>query len=207
MHVDMLARGWLIGIGIAAPVGPIGLLCIQRTLAAGRLIGLATGLGAATADALYGVVAAFGLAAISGRLVAWQDGLALSGGIFLCYLGVRTFLTPPVTGEDGAPDTDIGLVAAYLTTFLLTLTNPVTILAFVAIFAGMGLASAAGSYGSALLLVLGVFAGSASWWLLLSGGVSLVRHRLSARILGWINRAAGLIIGAFGLIALASFWL
>ena len=207
MHVDMLARGWLIGIGIAAPVGPIGLLCIQRTLAAGRLIGLATGLGAATADALYGVVAAFGLAAISGRLVAWQDGLALSGGIFLCYLGVRTFLTPPVTGEDGAPDTDIGLVAAYLTTFLLTLTNPVTILSFVAIFAGLGLASAAGSYGSALLLVLGVFAGSASWWLLLSGGVSLFRHRLSARILGWINRAAGLIIGAFGLIALASFWL
>lgn len=202
MSDSLFLRGWLIGLAIAAPVGPIGLLCIQRTLAQGRLAGLASGLGAATADALYGFVAAFGLAFVSGFLIAQQNVLALVGGIFLCYLAVRTFLAEPAADAARAPGGKIG--AAYATTFVLTLTNPVTILSFVAIFAGMGLAAGAGDYTAAAWMVLGVFAGSASWWLLLSFGVGLLRHRMTADVLRWINRGAGVIIGVFGIVAIVT---
>ena len=199
---SLFLRGWLIGLAIAAPVGPIGLLCIQRTLSQGRLAGLASGLGAATADAVYGFIAAFGLAFISGFLIAQQNVLALVGGVFLCYLAVRTFLAEPAADAAQARGGRVG--TAYATTFVLTLTNPVTILSFVAIFAGMGLAAGTGDYVAAAWMVLGVFAGSASWWLLLSFGVGLLRTRMTADVLRWINRAAGVIIGAFGLVAIIS---
>ena len=199
---SLFLRGWLIGLAIAAPVGPIGLLCIQRTLSQGRLAGLASGLGAATADAVYGFIAAFGLAFISGFLVAQQNLLALVGGLFLCYLAVRTFLAEPAADAAQARGGRMG--TAYATTFVLTLTNPVTILSFVAIFAGMGLAAGTGDYVAAAWMVLGVFAGSASWWLLLSFGVGLLRTRMTADVLRWINRGAGLVIGAFGLVAIIS---
>ena len=199
---SLFLRGWLIGLAIAAPVGPIGLLCIQRTLSQGRLAGLASGLGAATADAVYGFIAAFGLAFISGFLIAQQNVLALVGGVFLCYLAVRTFLAEPAANAAQARGGKVG--TAYATTFVLTLTNPVTILSFVAIFAGMGLAAGTGDYVAAAWMVLGVFAGSASWWLLLSFGVGLLRTRMTADVLRWINRGAGVIIGAFGLVAIIS---
>ena len=199
---SLFLRGWLIGLAIAAPVGPIGLLCIQRTLSQGRLAGLASGLGAATADAVYGFIAAFGLAFISGFLIAQQNVLALVGGVFLCYLAVRTFLAEPAANAAQARGGKVG--TAYATTFVLTLTNPVTILSFVAIFAGMGLAAGTGDYAAAAWMVLGVFAGSASWWLLLSFGVGLLRTRMTADVLRWINRGAGVIIGAFGLVAIIS---
>ena len=199
---SLFFRGWLIGLAIAAPVGPIGLLCIQRTLSQGRLAGLASGMGAATADAVYGFIAAFGLAFISGFLIAQQNLLALVGGLFLCYLAVRTFLAEPAADAAQARGGRVG--TAYATTFVLTLTNPVTILSFVAIFAGMGLAAGTGDYVAAAWMVLGVFAGSASWWLLLSFGVGLLRTRMTADVLRWINRGAGLVIGAFGLVAIIS---
>lgn len=201
MDLAMFGRGVMIGFAIAAPVGPIGLLCIQRTLAHGRLTGLATGLGAASADALYGTVAAFGLTAISTFLAEQRFGLGLIGGAFLCYLGIRTLVTPPAqrAAEGGA----VQRWAAYGSTFLLTLTNPMTIFSFMAVFAGMGLAAAPGDYGRAAGLVLGVFAGSASWWLLLSGGVTLLRERITSGVLQWVNRGAGLIILAFGVILIA----
>lgn len=201
MDVAIFGQGMLIGFAIAAPVGPIGLLCIQRTLAHGRLTGLATGLGAASADALYGTVAAFGLTAISTFLVEQRLGLGLVGGVFLCYLGLRTLLTPPPqqAGGSGA----VQRWAAYGSTFLLTLTNPMTIFSFMAVFAGVGLAAVPGDYGRAALLVAGVFAGSAAWWLLLSGGVTLLRERITAGVLHWVNRAAGLVILAFGVVLLA----
>lgn len=204
---SLFLRGWLIGLAIAAPVGPIGLLCIQRTLSQGRWAGLASGLGAATADAVYGFIAAFGLAFISGFLIAQQNLLALVGGLFLCYLAVRTFRSEPATDAAASQGGHIG--AAYATTFLLTLTNPVTVLSFVAIFAGMGLAAdaGAGDYAAAAWMVAGVFAGSASWWLFLSFGVSLLRTRMNVTTLRWINRGAGLIIGAFGVVAvITTFW-
>lgn len=197
-----LFKGILIGFSIAAPVGPIGVLCIRRTLAAGRLHGLASGLGAATADAFYGCVAGFGLTFISSFLVDQQVWLRLGGGLFLCYLGVRTLLARPA--ETAAPVGGNGLLSAYVSTFFLTLTNPVTILAFAAIFAGLGVTAAGGDYGAAGALVAGVFIGSATWWLALSGGVSLLRAQLTAARLRWVNRLSGLVIIGFGLSALVS---
>lgn len=189
------------GLAVAAPVGPIGLLCIQRTLQDGRVYGLATGLGAATADALYGLVAAFGLTIIASFFLEQQAWIALLGGLYLCYLGVRIIRSAPP--ESALQSQRGSLFRAYSTTFLLTLTNPLTILSFVAIFAGLGLAQGGDDYLEAAILVAGVFCGSAAWWLLLSGGVSLIRRRVNAGTMVWINRLSGAIIIAFGLIALA----
>jgi threonine/homoserine/homoserine lactone efflux protein len=204
VSIVFLLRGLLIGLSIAAPVGPIGVLCIRRTLAAGRVYGLVSGLGAATADAFYGSVAGFGLTFLSSFLIEQRFWLRLIGGLFLCYLGIRTFLAQPAERAAAAKST--GLTGAYASTLLLTLTNPTTIFSFAAIFAGLGLASVSGSYLSSGLLVLGVFLGSALWWFVLSGGVSLFREKLGTRQLRWINRLSGGIILAFGALALASLW-
>ena len=191
-------RGLLIGISIAAPVGPIGVLCIRRTLAEGRLAGLVSGLGAASADAIYGALAGFGLTFISGFLVAQQNWLSFFGGIFLCYLGARTFFSVPV--ETAAPSHPQSLWRNYFSIFLLTLTNPMTILSFTAIFAGLGLVEAQGNYISAATLVGGVFVGSATWWLLLSFGVGSFRERITLHWMRRINQISGLIVLGFGVI-------
>ena len=202
MDARLLFSGLVIGFSIAAPVGPIGVLCIRRTLAEGRLHGLVSGLGAATADAVYGCIAAFGLAFISDLLVQQQLGLRVVGGAFLCLLGVRTILVKP--SEKQTNGKKLGLAGAYGSTFLLTLTNPATILSFAAVFASLGVGSSAGDYGSAALLVLAVFVGSATWWLILSGAVSLFRARVTPRVLLWINRVSGTVIFGFGVVALVS---
>jgi threonine/homoserine/homoserine lactone efflux protein len=209
-----LLRGLLIGLSIAAPVGPIGVLCIRRTLAGGRVYGLVSGLGAATADAFYGSVAGFGLTFLSSFLIEQRFWLRLLGGLFLCYLGIRTLLAQPAEQAAAAKSNNLAgarkrfgpKAGAYASTLLLTLTNPTTILSFAAIFAGLGLASVSGSYLSSGLLVLGVFLGSALWWFLLSGGVSLFREKLGTRQLRWVNRLSGITILAFGVLALASLW-
>jgi threonine/homoserine/homoserine lactone efflux protein len=202
MDISYLLRGLVIGFAIAAPVGPIGVLCIRRTLAEGRAAGLVSGLGAATADAIYGFIAAFGLTYVSSILIGQQQWIRLIGGVFLCYLGLRTFYARPA--ERPSSSEGIGLVRAYVSTFFLTLTNPMTILSFAAIFAGLGIGSVTGDYSSATLLVLGVFLGSGLWWLLLSGGVSLFRTKLKPRALGWINTISGIVILGFGVTALLS---
>lgn len=201
---EMFGRGLLIGFLIAMPVGPIGLLCIQRTLTSGRVVGLVSGLGAASADAFYGFIAAFGLTVISAVLVAQRLWLGIVGGFFLCYLGARTLLAAPA--QEAAQAEQHNLLTAYGTTLALTLTNPMTILAFVAIFAGAGLAAGSGDALEASALVLGVFLGSAAWWLLLSGGVSLLRSHITYGVMKWINRVAGVAIIGFGLYALVSSW-
>ncbi len=197
-----MLRGLIIGFSIAAPVGPIGVLCIRRTLAEGRVSGLVSGLGAATADAIYGCIAGFGLTFASSILVSQQVWLRLIGGLFLCYLGVKTFLARPA--QEAASAEGRGLMGAYLSTFLLTLTNPITILAFAAIFAGLGVGGASRNYVSAGLLVSGVFLGSTLWWLILSGGVGALRMRFKLQGLRWVNRISGVIIMGFGLIAFFS---
>lgn len=203
MDFSFLLRGLVIGFSIAAPVGPIGVLCIRRTLAEGRLAGLLSGLGAATADAVYGFIAGFGLTYVSDMLVGgYQSWIRLVGGLFLCYLGVRTFISRPA--ESPARTKGEGLIWDYASTFVLTLTNPMTIISFAAVFAGLGVGSATGDYRSATLLVLGVFGGSAAWWLILSGGVSLLRSRFNRQALAWVNKAAGIVILAFGVLALLS---
>ena len=191
-------KGLLIGLAIAAPVGPIGLLCIQRTLARGRWSGVLSGLGAASADALYGCIAGFGLASLAGGLLAWQTELQIVGGLFLLYLGWRTGQTPPAAEQAQAPPTRAGLAGDYLSTLALTATNPVTILAFLGIFTGLGLAAEGRDFAAAGLLVLGVFAGSLLWWLLLAGGVGWLRGRLTPGALRWINRVSGGLIAGFG---------
>jgi threonine/homoserine/homoserine lactone efflux protein len=148
-------KGLIIGFSIAAPVGPIGILCIRRTLTAGRISGLVTGIGAASADALYGCIAAFGLTFVSNFLIHQLSWLRLFGGIFLCYLGVKTFFSQP--SQSTAQAGHLSLINAYTSTFFLTLTNPLTILSFAAIFAGLGLANVQSSYSSAATTVLGVF--------------------------------------------------
>ena len=195
-------KGMGLGLAIAAPEGPIGLLCSRRSLAQGQWMGLATGLGAATADGLYGGVAGFGLTAVSDRLLDQAWILQLGGGLFLGYLGWATARATPAT--EAAPPTGRSLLGAYGSTFLLTLTNPATILSFFAIFAGLGLASSGAASGGALALVLGVFLGSALWWVCLSWGVTVFRPYLTPVRLIWLNRLAGAAIFAFGLGALGS---
>lgn len=198
--MDIFLRGLVIGFSIAAPVGPIGVLCIRRTLADGRLAGFLSGMGAASADMFYGAVAAFGLTAIQKLLLGQSNWLRIVGGIFLLYLGVKTFFSAPA--EKAVTETRGGLFGAYLSTFFLTITNPLTILSFIAIFAGLQLGETDGNYASASLMVLGVFLGSATWWLTLSTGVSLLREKFTPALLIWVNRLAGFIIFAFGIAAL-----
>lgn len=200
--LGFLIKGLVIGLAIAAPVGPIGVLCIRRTLADGRLAGLVTGLGAATADGVCGAVAAFGLTVVTDLLIGNGAWLGIAGGVFLCFLGAKTFFTEPP--EDTAPLTGGALAGLYGSTFVLTLTNPTTILSFVAIFAGLGLGDTDGDYGGAMVLVIGVFVGSALWWLGLSGAVSLLHQRMDGRGMRMINRVSGAVITAFGIGALVS---
>jgi len=199
MGLDLFLRGLIIGFSIAAPVGPIGVLCIRRTLTEGRASGFLSGLGAATADALYGCVAGFGLTVISGFLIDQRFWIQLIGGIFLLALGIKTLRSVPA--ERAAAASGSGLAASYASTLLLTLTNPMTILSFAGIFAALGVADTGGDLSAAARLVLGVFIGSAAWWLILSGGVGLLREKLSAGLLHWTNRLSGVILLVFGAVA------
>jgi len=197
METGFFLKGIVFGFSIAAPVGPIGILCIRRSLADGLLTGLLTGLGAATADALYGCVAGFGLTVISKFLIGQKEYITLVGGVFLCYLGIRTFFSTQKTGEIRSESG--GLPVAYFSAVFLTLTNPMTILSFTAVFAGLGLANAASGYLAAGMLVTGVFTGSAIWWILLCGSLSLFREKLNTRFLKVTNRCSGIVLAGFGL--------
>ncbi len=205
MNASFFVRGLLIGLSIAATVGPMSILCIQRTLYKGQRYGLVSGLGIATADAIYGCVAGFGLTAISQFLVNQQLWIRLLGGLFLVYLGIKTLLSKPPERAIEARNAD-NFIVAYLSTLLLTLTNPLTILSFAAIFAGIGVGSASKSYTSASIVVLGVFLGSTLWWCILTSVINLLKRRFTPIWLLWINRASGIIIGLFGVVALVSLW-
>src|SRR5512136_2694076 len=198
--LPLVLKGMIIGFSIAAPVGPIAVLCIRRTLAEGRAYGLVSGLGAATADAFYGTLAALGLTLASAFLIDQANWLRLVGGAYLCYLGVKTFRSQPA--RRAAEARGRGLLGAYTSTLFLTLTNSLTIFAFAAIFAGVGAEAAAGNTIGALNVVLGVFLGSAIWWFILVTLTSLFRARLNTTGLVWINRVSGLVIVGFGLVIL-----
>ncbi|MGD2177464.1 MAG: LysE family transporter [Anaerolineae bacterium] len=200
--IPLLLQGLVVGFSIAAPVGPIGVLCIRRTLAEGRSAGFISGLGAATADTIYGCIAGFGLTFLSSFLVDQQLWLRLIGGLFLCYLGVRAFLAEPAAQTEAAHGR--GLAGAYGSTFLLTLTNPMTILPSAAIFAGLGAGEARLGHEAAMVLVLGVFVGSVLWWFALSGIASLFRERFDVRALRWVNRVSGFVVAGFAVAALVS---
>jgi threonine/homoserine/homoserine lactone efflux protein len=204
MEWSTFPRGLVLGLAIAAPVGPIGLLTIRRTLAHGFRLGLATGLGAATADTTYGLVAAFGLTAIMSGLVEHADAIRIIGGIALLFLGgsgVRRTMEHRRLGAAEVSDPP-SLIGAWAQTTALTLTNPATILSFIAMFAGIGIVEPGADVLSSLILVLGVALGSAIWWVFLCGLTKMIRGRLSEGAINAINLVASGSIVVFGLIAI-----
>jgi threonine/homoserine/homoserine lactone efflux protein len=201
MDPEVLARGLILGFTIAAAVGPISLLVIRRTIAEGRVVGLASGMGVATADATYGAIAAFGLGAITDLLIGGQRILGLVGGIFLLWLAWQTARAEP-TEPATTPERRSGLPGAYLSILGLTLTNPMTILSFAALFAGLGIAP--GNVAGAASLTLGVFLGSSAWWLLLTLVVGALRSKVTKTWLSRINIASGVVIGLFALVAIGN---
>jgi threonine/homoserine/homoserine lactone efflux protein len=194
----LLARGIGLGFTIAAAVGPISLLTIRRTLAHGRVYGLASGLGVALADGTYAAIAAFGLTAITSVLVGGRLILGVVGGAFIAFLGARTLLSrPPETPTEADRP---GLVAAFISIYGLTITNPMTILSFVGLFAALGLSGRGGV--EAVTLTLGVLIGSSLWWVVLTTVVGWLRGRVTTRGLVWVNRVSGLILLGFGVVAI-----
>lgn len=194
MDITILLQGMIVGFSIAAPVGAIGLLCIQNTFQHGILFGLVCGLGAATADMLYGILVAVGLQSLGQILLAVRTPLAIIGSIFLIYLGAKKFWEKPTM--KAAHIDSKALFGAYISTFFLTLVNPATILDFMALFTSFRIDVS--SYMQGLNFVAGVFAGSALWWFLLSASVGIFRKRISEEIIIWINYTAGSIICSFG---------
>lgn len=199
MGFDILMRGMGMGLAIAAPVGPIGLLCIRRSIAEGRATGLATGLGAAAADATYGLMVAFGLAA-TGLLVAYARPMQIGGGLLILWLGIgalRSFRAKAGTEAamaSRAPLLHIPVLRAFTSTYLLTLSNPMTILAFIGMVAGLG---AAGK-GGPLWLVAGVFLGSALWWLILVHVALFAGRRMTPAHMRWLDLVSGSILALWG---------
>ena len=198
----VFAKGLLFGFLLAATVGPMWVLCFRRTIAQGALAGFVSGMGIAVADGLYGAVAAFGLTAISGFLLGQKFSIGLIGGLFLTYLGIDTLLAKPAKVEEEKNPTTSNLLQAFLSTLGLTLANPPTILAFAAIFAGLGLVSS--DFGTAALVVLGVFLGSAAWWVILAAGAGWLRDRVGPGLFRAINVVSGLSILAFAAWQLAA---
>jgi threonine/homoserine/homoserine lactone efflux protein len=201
MELTIFLKGILIGFAMAVPVGPMGIMCIRKTLTEGRLRGLIIGLGAGTADLLYCSVAAFGLTIISNTLFNQRLWIRLIGGALLFFLGIRTFRAQPA--DPNIPVNSSGILRSYLTTVFLTLTNPLTIFSFLAVFAALGLGNGL-SYFSAAALVVGVFFGSCSWFLLISSGAILFKKKLDLTGLRWVNKIAGILIIISGVIAIVS---
>lgn len=203
MLLGFLLKGVLVGIIIAVPAGPVGVLCIRRTIFHGRLAGFVSGLGAASADAVFGIIAAFGLTFVSSLLLDYRDWLRLGGAGFLLYIGISAFTADPLDGPPAQRDRD-GLLADYASAFALTITNPITILAFVAIFAGIGFTGHEATLGRAAILVLGVWLGSLLWWAGLALGTGMVRLSFDRHHLVWINRGSGGILVFSGVALLGS---
>ncbi len=201
MGLIIFFKGIVIGFAMAIPIGPIGIMCIRKTLTEGRLRGLIIGLGAATADLLYGCVAAFGLTLISDTLVSQRIWIRLVGGTLLLFLGIRTLRAKPADPKLHIHSS--GMLGSYFYTVFLTLTNPLSIFAFIAVFAALGLENEILNF-SGTALVLGVFTGSFLWFLSLSSGVTLFRKKLDIIGLTWVNRIAGILIIICGIIAIVS---
>ena len=190
-------KGIAVGFLIAAPIGPIAALIVRRSLMSGWLRGLISGFGAAAADALYGAIGGFGVTFVSDFLSIHEFGVRLVGGILFCFLGIRTFFAPPF--QDGQEAGSRGLIRDFLTTFGLTLANPMTLFAYAFAFAEMGVASNRGNYRRGLSLVLGVFLGSAIWWSLLAVGAGWFKGKLDSVGMRWINRVTGIVVIGFAI--------
>ncbi|MBV8090323.1 MAG: LysE family transporter [Alphaproteobacteria bacterium] len=203
MLLAFFLKGILVGLVIAVPVGPVGIMCVRRTIFEGKLVGLVSGFGAATADAVFGIIAGFGVTAVADLLLGYQWWLRGIGGCALLLIGGNSLRAKPQVQLDSPPDPE-SLSWDFLSTFLLTLANPVTIFAFAGIFAAIGLSGADATFDRAALLVLGVWAGSLLWWFGLSFGLVSFARSLEASHLAWVNRASGGILVLSGAALLAS---
>ena len=193
MLLAFFLKGIVVGVVIAVPVGPVGVMCVRRTIFEGRLAGFVSGLGAATADAVFGIIAGFGLTAISDWLMDYQQWLRVVGGCYVLYIGGSAFAAEPPRELESESEPE-SLLRDFLSIFVLALTNPITVLAFLGIVAAIGLSGTKATFGRASILVLGVWVGSLLWWLMLSFGVGSVRHSIEPRHLGWISRGSGAIL-------------
>ena len=202
MLLVFLLKGIAVGLVIAVPVGPVGVMCVRRTIFQGKLAGFVSGLGAATADAIFGFIAAFGLTFVSDWLIGYQQWLRIAGGGYLLYVGGAALLARPEDNLQSKPDAE-SLFRDYLSTFALTLTNPITIIAFLGIFSAVGLTGQDATLGRAAILVLGVWLGSLLWWLALTFGLGLLFRSFGPSHLAWINRASGMILLISGAALLA----
>jgi len=203
MLLVLLVKGVLVGLVIAVPVGPVGVLCIRRTILHGRLAGFASGFGAATADAIFGIIAGYGLTFVSDLLLDYRDWLRIAGAAFLLIIGVKAFIADPHDNGNGQHDAE-SLIADYVSTFALTITNPITILAFLAIFAGIGFTGNDATLGHAAILVLGVWLGSLLWWAGLTLGSGWLRLSVDRQQLAWISRGSGGILLLSGVALIGS---
>jgi len=201
MELTFFLKGIAIGFIMAIPIGPIGIMCIRKTLTEGRLSGLIIGLGAATADLFYGCVAVFGLTVISDTLSDQRIWIRIVGGALLFFLGIKTFRAQPK--DPKLKISGSGRLRSYFTVVVLTLTNPLTIFAFIAVFAAFGLGDGL-SFFSAVVLVAGVFIGSCLWFFLLTSGTILFRKKLDLVGLKWVNKIAGILIIISGFIVIGS---
>lgn len=208
MDLMFFIRGLLLGLCIAAPVGPVAILCMKRSLEYGRWSGLFSGLGAAAADTTYGLIAALGLSVVFDWLTAAQSSLSLIGGACLMFMGCKTYLSKPMDADALLkPAKHKNLVKDFFSAFALTLSNPMTFLSFVAIFASFGLVDAQTPNLHKAWLLSGVFIGASFWWLLLAEGVTSFRHLVNRSLMKWLNRFAGCLLIAFGALAWLNFLL
>jgi threonine/homoserine/homoserine lactone efflux protein len=201
MIFTLFLKGVAIGVAIAAPVGPVAVLCIRRTLLLGPAAGFASGAGAVLADVIFGAIAAFGIAAVYDLLILYEEELRLVGGAFMLILGVITARRPP---PKAGRTVHGSLTSAFLTAFALMITNPITIFAFLGIFAGFGIVSQTLSVADSLTLLGGIAAGAAIWWAGLTGLAAACRKRFDLESLSWLNKLSGGLLIFFGVIALLS---
>jgi threonine/homoserine/homoserine lactone efflux protein len=203
MLISFLLKGLLVGIVIAVPVGPVGVLCIRRTILDGRLAGLFSGLGAATADSVFGIIAGYGLTVISDSLFYYQDFLRIGGAAFLLYVGITSLVSDPMARRRSDADPE-GLLGDFVSTFVLTITNPVTILSFIAIFGAIGFTGEEATLVHATILVAGVWCGSFFWWISLISATGLLRLTFKRQHLVWISRGSGGILVFAGVLLIGS---
>lgn len=198
----LFLKGWLIGFSIAMPVGPIGMLCVRHSLLGGMMCGLASGMGVALADAIYGAIAGFGVSIITSFLIANQTLFHIFGAIFLLYLGFSTFFGKKEYELEGDKNTAASKGRVFFTTFILTLTNPMTFISFTGIYAGLGIGYE--NVLSSIVMTWGVFIGSAAWWLILSFSLSFLRKKMNYKPTRILNRISGGFFLVFGGIATIS---
>lgn len=202
MGIFILIQGIILGFSASVPLGPMGLICIQKTLNRGRLAGIVSGAGAAAADTFYAIIAAFGISFISDFIQKEQFILRIIGSIILIFLGLKIFYTNPAIQIRKQKGKKNNLIGDFVSIFFLTLSNPITVFFFGAVFASTGVLKGENSFLELVEVVVGVFTGAMLWWLILTTVVNVFRSKFRLKRLWWINKITGAVIVIFGIVAL-----